>query len=55
MIYRLAGALACVIVALDCFAKNGGELYLPYWLWAVLGVCWLFNAIGVLAATKEAA
>lgn len=51
--YRLLAAVACVIVAFDCFDKQGGELQLPYWLWAVVGVCWLGNALAMF--TTEAA
>ena len=44
------GAFACFIVSLDCFSKNGGEIGLPYWLWAVTGFVWFIT--GICEASK---
>lgn len=52
--YRLLGSLACAIVALNCFGHEGGELQLPYWVWVVCGVWWLFHALGFLIAQEAA-
>lgn len=40
---RLVGTVACILAALDCFAKDG-QLGLPYWAWALAGFGWLLNA-----------
>jgi hypothetical protein len=45
---RLSGAVACVLVALDCFTKQGRPLDLPPWAWAVCGVFWIINALALL-------
>ncbi len=41
---RFVGCMACALVAVDCFRKNGGELQLPYWFWVIVGLAWLLHA-----------
>lgn len=50
---RIAGCIACLIVAAYCFG-NGGALGLPQWAWSVIGVSWLLNALGMLFSGRAA-
>lgn len=42
---RFVAVIACISVALDCFANDESALGLPIWFWTLIGIGWLINGL----------